>query len=71
MDLRIIQLIFCFLSPNGKLKNVNSIVEPYAMHKKSLYGYSIFAVFLVIAPHSANIEEPDLLDHQGNDPSTR
>ena len=53
MDPRIIEPIFCFLSPKGKVKNVNSILEPYATHKKSLYGYSNFSVFLVISPHSA------------------
>ncbi|CAF1850294.1 unnamed protein product [Brassica oleracea] len=36
MDLRIIEPIFCFLSPKGKIKNVNSILEPYATHKKSM-----------------------------------
>ncbi|KAL0646043.1 hypothetical protein Bca4012_044334 [Brassica carinata] len=39
MDLRIIEPIFCFLSPKGKVKNVNSILEPYATHKKSLSFY--------------------------------
>ena len=53
MDPRIIEPIFCFLSPKGKVKNVNSILEPYATHKKSLYGYSNFSVFWGISPHSA------------------
>ncbi|CAN7040891.1 unnamed protein product, partial [Brassica rapa subsp. trilocularis] len=31
MDPRIIEPIFCFLSPKGKVKNVNSILEPVMM----------------------------------------
>ncbi|CAF1857228.1 unnamed protein product [Brassica oleracea var. botrytis] len=39
MDLRIIEHIFCFLSPKGKVKNVNSILEPVMIHQPASSFY--------------------------------
>lgn len=72
IDLGLIDPIFSLSSMKGK--NVNSIVEPYAMHKKCLYGCSILSLFSHyllsrLLASSGEIEEP--FYHQGNDPSTR
>lgn len=74
MDLPIIQPIFCFLSPKGKVKNVNSIVEPYAMHKKKPVRLFNFLCFFGYLASFCEIEEPFpffYLYYQGNDPSAR
>lgn len=71
MDLRIIEQNLYFVFFRRKVKTVNSIVEPYATHKKSLYGYSNLSVFFCYLASFCEIEEPFLLYHQGNDPSTR
>ncbi|CDY28593.1 BnaA06g19450D [Brassica napus] len=39
MDPRIIEPIFCFLSPKGKVKNVNSILEPVMIHQPASSFY--------------------------------
>nr|VDD22753.1 unnamed protein product [Brassica oleracea] len=39
MDLHIIEPIFCFLSPKGKVKNVNSILEPVMIHQPASSFY--------------------------------
>lgn len=60
---------------------VNSIIEPYAMHKRCPYGCSIlsffvlffFFIFLFSSLHHARYEIEEsfiMLYHQGNDPST-
>ncbi len=75
-----ILFIFYFFILQCKVKKrvkVNSIVEPYAMYKRCLYGCSILSFFLLLyyslsfRLSSCEIKELFImLYHQGNDPST-
>ena len=58
-----------------KEKKENSIVKPYAMRKKCLYGCSILSFsyysLAILLASLCELEEPFImLYHQGNDPST-
>ena len=77
---RLYHFFFFYFFNVSKVK-VNSIIEPYAMRKKCLYGCSIISFLISLYPltfhfHHASIEETFFmlyhrLYHQGNDPSTR